>query len=584
MTGMHPTYRLETPAEQSQFRRPWSPDPYDPFPSASNNRNNDEHDFDPYQRYDLVRAEDAHISSHKRRQNREPSDVSVEALDLADYARTLHARQSDNWRPIVDPQDLYSRFPRNPPRPTISGDSLHQVPSLVSRVNTLSTDTHSLASSHQPIHRPYSMPDTAHIHSQGSFTRISGVGSANACESEIDISQFPAWSRGWYRSPGKKNRIGVGPPDYDLDTPPPQRISIFDPSFKPKQGDEPYSLPSYNKDLFPTRSSQRTSTRDYLPWISDFLDADGDPVNAETKQERIRMLEREFGPKSKNTMADDAFLDENGRPLVGTVDKKGRLVTPGPRKRAALRVLQILLSFVAAVPSIYAALVIKPKEGAPPPAGKVAAFVLYVVSVITALFMLYLFLFRPCCVPRKRNSDNPLTSGLMVLPVQALPGGKGGKKKKRKGKKDNQNAGGDVQVNLIVDPYALGGQGKGGEGNGDDEEWGLDYDGSVVGKKRHGPRRRSVFAGLAMEEEWKRARAWAKKMAAIDVVGLVLWGATFAFILLGKRCPSGGYEGWCNAYNVSSAAACLLCVGFGVSVFFDVKDLYASKLNPRTRT
>jgi len=41
--------------------------------------------------------------------------------------------------------------------------------------------------------------------------------------------------------------------------------------------------------------------------------------------------------------------------------------------------------------------------------------------------------------------------------------------------------------------------------------------------------------------------------------------------------------GKCNAYNTSSAAACLLCVAFGVSVFFDVKDLYNSKTNPRTR-
>jgi hypothetical protein len=39
----------------------------------------------------------------------------------------------------------------------------------------------------------------------------------------------------------------------------------------------------------------------------------------------------------------------------------------------------------------------------------------------------------------------------------------------------------------------------------------------------------------------------------------------------------------CNAYNVSSAAACLLSIAFGVSTFFDVKDLYASKLSPRTR-
>ncbi|PFH51745.1 hypothetical protein AMATHDRAFT_112885, partial [Amanita thiersii Skay4041] len=96
-------------------------------------------------------------------------------------------------------------------------------------------------------------------------------------------------------------------------------------------------------------------------------------------------------------------------------------------------------------------------------------------------------------------------------------------------------------------------------------------------------KRRSVFAGLAMEQEWKHARAWAKKIMVVDVVGMVLWGAMFVFILIGKRCPSGGFAGWCNAYNVSSAAGCLLCIGFGVNVFLDIKDLHASKDNPRTR-
>ncbi|KAF9447890.1 hypothetical protein P691DRAFT_651110, partial [Macrolepiota fuliginosa MF-IS2] len=96
-------------------------------------------------------------------------------------------------------------------------------------------------------------------------------------------------------------------------------------------------------------------------------------------------------------------------------------------------------------------------------------------------------------------------------------------------------------------------------------------------------RRRSVFAGLAMEAEWKSARAWAKKIAAVDAFGVVVWGAVFVFVLVGKRCPSGGFEGWCNAYNVSSACACLLCIAFAVSIFFDVKDLHTSKASPRTR-
>lgn len=73
----------------------------------------------------------------------------------------------------------------------------------------------------------------------------------------------------------------------------------------------------------------------------------------------MRMLEREFGPNSKGAskVPQDDFVDENGKPLIGTVDDKGNMVTRGPKMRTALRALQILLAGVAAIPGIYAALV-----------------------------------------------------------------------------------------------------------------------------------------------------------------------------------------------------------------------------------
>ena len=40
----------------------------------------------------------------------------------------------------------------------------------------------------------------------------------------------------------------------------------------------------------------------------------------------------------------------------------------------------------------------------------------------------------------------------------------------------------------------------------------------------------------------------------------------------------------CDAYNLGTASACLLCLMFGLSIFFDVKDLHASRASPRTRT
>jgi hypothetical protein len=311
------------------------------------------------------------------------------------------------------------------------------------------------------------------------------------------------------------------------------------------------------------------------------------------------MLEREFGPNAKGkgpaTADNGEFVDENGQPIVGTVNAKGDLVTKGPRKRTALRAIQVLLSLAASIPAIYAALVIK-TVGTPPPSRTIAAYILYVFSVLTLLLLLYMFVFRPCCCRPKRRGGkaggaNPMANGMMVLPVAGLPGGKKAKKPKggKKGKKGQPGMPGDVQVNLIVDPNAFGRP-----GGDDDEDTTEDEDGegSVPGafdpaaarRKRKRAKRRSVFAGLAMEEDWKRARSWAKKVTAVDVLGIILWGAVFVFILIGKRCPSGDFQGWCNAYNVSSAAACLLCVSFCVGTFFDVQDLAGSKASPRTRT
>ena len=273
------------------------------------------------------------------------------------------------------------------------------------------------------------------------------------------------------------------------------------------------------------------------------------------------MLERKFGTTKARS---SAFLDERGKPIIGTVDAKGNLVTQGPKKRFVLRMVQILLAGTAAIPSIYAAIVIKqPHPGdPPPPANKPAAFVLYILSVLTLLLLLYLFVFRPCCCcsPRKKGKDaeNPLLgNGMMVLPVPGSgggggkkKGGGGGKRGKKGGKGKGGGGGGDVQVNLIVDPHAFN---FGHDHDEDDNAGPSDDDGGMPGsfslpkprsKGRGRQRRRGILAGLAMEESWRHARGWAKKLAIVDVAGVVLWGAAFVLILLGKRCPSGAFSGW----------------------------------------
>ena len=200
----------------------------------------------------------------------------------------------------------------------------------------------------------------------------------------------------------------------------------------------------------------------------------------------------------------------------------------------------------------------------------------------------------------------------MVLPVQHLPGGNKhkGPKGKKKHKEGHRGGTGDVQVNLIVDPNIFGGSRRGrdeDEDEDDNEEY-SSWLGTNSGRSRgsdgrrpRGPKRRSVFAGLALEARWKKARKRLKWAMAVDLVSFALWGAEFIVILVGQRCPPGGFEGWCvrlsfcseyltepfhrcDGYNLATALTCLTCILFGLSVFFDIKDLHGSRVSPRTRT
>ncbi|KAJ7775020.1 hypothetical protein B0H16DRAFT_1303187 [Mycena metata] len=606
---MYSDPHLDTPPPQSQFRRPWSPEPFDPQPSTRNNRNPRQFLESHFINNQYAAAEPDYGYNYPEygsgRRRREASEVSVEALDLADYAMTLRAHQVAPYQGHYG-QDMY------PPSPPPHRPLAARPPSAVSRMDTLSSNTNQSSPSRgrNPPRRPFSLPPpSAHSHSSR-HSHPTPPRSANShnspyqnssprqqplrSELDIDTAHFPAWSRNWYNKPPTASP----PADIYTALPPsswnPKR-SPFDPGNTFRTDTFPHESDGYDPYAHPSSSIGHDSTRDLLPWSSEPPEY-GPSIDASLKEERMRMLEREFGPNAKGKGGpvenNGEFLDENGKPLIGTVDVKGNLVTKGPRKRTALRVMQILLSLAAAIPGIYAALIIKPAT-TPPPSGTVAAYVLYVFSTLTVLLLLYLFAIRPCCCAGKRRKPgmggNAMSNGMMVLPVSGLPGGKKNKPKGgKKGKKGQPGMSGDVQVNLIVDPNAFGA----GRQDEDDDDTDEDEDGSVPGsfdptaarRKRKRAKRRSVFAGLAMEEDWKRARSWAKKIAAVDVLGIILWGAVFIIIMIGKRCPSGAFDGWCNAYNVSSAAACLLCVSFGFGLFFDVQDLSGSKASPRTRT
>ncbi|KAF5389923.1 hypothetical protein D9757_003642 [Collybiopsis confluens] len=458
---------LDSPPPQSQFRRPWSPDPYDPYPSVHRNRNDvqdphlsEENSLDSHP--DYSRYPTHHLPSPLRQQRREASEVSVEALDLADYTRTLK------------PQAFYQADP----------DILDSPPSLISRGGTSSSSSH--PSVRSPARRPFSLPPPT--------PRNSSYPSRNAprLRSDPTITLTSPWTNQILFRINQKPTCPNFPlgPATDIYTPLPASLldhkrksgDVFDPNHTLRPG----SYPHYPYDSYAS-SNGHDSNRELLPWSSDPPEY-GPNIDDSLKAERIRMLEREFGPNAKSAKSakNDDFLDENGKPLVGTVDGKGNLVTQGPKKRMTTRFLQFICACAAAIPSIYAAALIKPKTPAPP-AGSVATYVLYVVSVVSLLALLFLFMIYPCCIRRKKGSGsdevtNPFTSGMMVLPVQGLPGGKKKKEKGGKGKKGKgaNMGGGDVQVNLIVDPHIFGNNREEEDEEEEEDDGAWDWEGSSV--------------------------------------------------------------------------------------------------------
>ena len=293
---------------RSQIRRPWSPNCYE-------------------------------------QQRREPTDASIQALDLADYAMTLDTPSR---------QSLYT--PESIPRPT---DSHADTPSFESSNNTYHT------APLNPVRRPFSLPNTASLSSHATSSRTQTHRSPRILEQtrvqspseEIDISHFPKWSQSWYNN---KPNTSQKDPDADIYTPVPlsfdlaglNKNSVFDPGYvHDPNASDPYGIRSP-----PLYSPIHGSSRDILPWSNDAPQYEL-PLDPTLREERMRMLEKEFGNKSQGTKKDDPLVDQNGKPVVGTVDDHGRLVTVGPRKRIFIRLLQILLALAAAVPSIYVALV-----------------------------------------------------------------------------------------------------------------------------------------------------------------------------------------------------------------------------------
>ena len=209
-------------------------------------------------------------------------------------------------------------------------------------------------SSRAPQRRPFSLPPSSYpqyptdLYSRPSLTSRGHTEethhSAAIPPSELDISQIPSFARGWY---AKDPQFGARSRDPLV----PSYPNVFDPSYPvDTYRSDLYSMPNLGyhspPPSYPSHASG--SSRDYLPWSGDPPEPNG-PLDSEVKEERMRMLEREFGVKGKGKDGEDH--------VIGSVDSKGNLITQGPKKRLAVRWLEVLLALLAGGASIYASLV-----------------------------------------------------------------------------------------------------------------------------------------------------------------------------------------------------------------------------------
>ncbi|KAJ1034318.1 hypothetical protein NDA18_001180 [Ustilago nuda] len=313
-------------------------------------------------------------------------------------------------------------------------------------------------------------------------------------------------------------------------------------------------------------------------------------INDYVKEERIRMLEKEFGTrvkhKGKSKGADDDDDDVDDQPAetpLGGVDEKGRLKLPRHKIRIATRWLQCIVSLAAAGCGIGGFIMIRPAEKAPP-SGTLPSFVLYGVSALSTIICLWLFAFKPCCRSnREPTADVPGAAGNgMVIPVMSGGGGPGGKPSKGMfGKKKAMGTQGTT-VNLIVDPALLGGGKRSSDSDSDESLRGDDRRRRRRKKKRAA--KLGMLGNMKLQARWRVARTSLKWHSAWDCVLCLMWGAaSLMALVVGKKCPSGTAEGWCNLYNGAIACAVIATVLWLVAIYCDVVGLRASKMPPKAR-
>ena len=315
---MYSPHHLDSPPPVSQFRRPWSPVEFETYDESA------------------------------RRQARQASEYSFEALDLTEYQTRLpqiHIAEDirDQSYSIPRPLRNYSEYPATPPRSFSLASRCSfpmSSPSLTSGASSSSHAYSARLSTPPPLHRPFSLPapriTNSHVGSDSSRAHNYPWLAEDEHDEESvedDFSSFPEWSRDWFRNkaPNPSKRV-----------------------YEPILSFDPAAIASHCDNTYPSStvpySSSNESHRNLLPWSAEDRGL-GTEVTPEMKKERMRMLKQEFGNISTNP------LDYQGRKVVGTVNEEGVMITSGPKKRKLTRWAQGIFSSGAMLASLYSAVV-----------------------------------------------------------------------------------------------------------------------------------------------------------------------------------------------------------------------------------
>lgn len=393
------------------------------------------------------------------------------------------------------------------------------------------------------------------------------------------LPNFPAWSRTWY-----DGHLSANGHAYTLARPP---------SGVDGWQSETLSGSGHHSDKYMSVYGMRRGPQGM-----------SDPV----KEERMRMLEREFGkPKISHRDkggddSDDGDHEKGGTRdeyddadvPIGGVTSRGKIVTERPKLDLALRWLIGLTALATFACGIGGAVLVKPGNSAPAARGSIPAYILYALSALSLAAITYMYVLRPCCCNPMRTElkasggpANPLAN--MVIPV--LSGGPQTKRGRMgRGKRGRMGA---MQaapvVNLIVDPVLLGGDSRkkkrrGAEPDSEDEDEDDERE-RLPGDARRSARRRNglgVFGNMQLQRRWQLARKTLKVRTALDAVLFVAWIACSVIALgMGKACPPGAGNGWCNYFNAAIACGVIQAVWLLAALYLDYRGLSVSKAPPR---